>query len=707
MLKIFSARNPIGWFIYFILIFLCVFTLFAAVSCTITQSYKICFMVDGNTYNTAIPVANKAIEIPRHPKKEGYIFSGWYMDNDQWDIPFIANESLELSSDLFVYARWTPDGNNPDIKPTESEFFTFFLLEDNTYSIRKANNATLPSDIYLPKVYNNKPVTRIDNGDDSNDGAFSSTDIKSVFIPDNYISIGSYAFSGCSKLITVSFGHNSNLLSIDNNAFASCNSMINITIPESVLSIGDQSFTSCGLSDFIIPASVISIGESAFGYCQYLSDITIPESVMSIGGFAFSYTAIERNTPNGGVVYAGNWAVAYKRDYNIDKPSVTLNAGTKGIADSTFYNSQIIAITIPTGVKSIGSKAFYGCSLREITIPESVINIGISAFSGNGIKSVTFKGNSQLKSIGGLAFYANVSLMDFAIPESVISIGDWAFRNTGIWNNTPNAEVVYVDNWAVGYKEYPSSIIEVSFLPGTKGISSGAFCNCLSLKNVIIPSSVKVIGENAFTNNNIESFTVDSDNPNYRSIDGILYDKALTRLIQCPGDKIGAVVIPSSVRNIDDAAFFRCLELTEVTLPSNLTSISYQTFYECSSLTKITIPSSVRSIGDYAFYDCKKLNNVTFEENSKLKSIGENAFSLCNTLTEITIPEGVINIGNYTFSWELISVYLTSKTPPYLGFSAFEPHASDFKIYVPADLLNTYQTAEDWYEYKEYITALP
>ena len=96
------------------------------------------------------------------------------------------------------------------------------------------------------------------------------------------ISIGDYAFSGCSGLTSVTIPDS--VTSIGYAAFRGCDSLESVTIPDSVTSIGVWAFSGCSsLESVTIPDSVTSIGYGAFSGCSSLESVTIPDSVTSIG----------------------------------------------------------------------------------------------------------------------------------------------------------------------------------------------------------------------------------------------------------------------------------------------------------------------------------------------------------------------------------------------------------------------------------------
>lgn len=128
---------------------------------------------------------------------------------------------------------------------------------------------------------------------------------------------------------------------------------------------------------------------------------------------------------------------------------------------------------------------------------------------------------------------------------------------------------------------------------------------------------------------------MDPENQTYSSIDGVLFDKNKTILVQFPAAKSGSYVIPDTVVTIgsSDSPF---------TIGSSVTIIGGSAFSGCTGLTSVTIPVSVKSIGSNAFSGCTSLTSVTIPNS--VTSIGSNAFSGCTNLTSVTIGSGVTNL---------------------------------------------------------------
>ena len=318
---------------------------------------------------------------------------------------------------------------------------------------------------------------------------------------------------------------------IGDNAFRNCRGLTSVTIPNSVTSIGDCAFSSCsGLTSVTIPNSVTSIGDYAFSYCNGLQLIEIPGSVIEIGTDAFGscdkLEAIKVDSSN-----------PYFKSIDgvlFDSAATTLIQFPSGKAEKEY--------AIPNSVTSIGNYAFWGCrGLTSVIIPKSVTSIGYYAFySCHGLTSVTIP--NAVTSIGNYAFYFCSGLTSVTLPNSVTSIGSYAFHL------------------------------------------------CRGLQLIEIPGSVKKIGTNAFgACDKLEAIKVDSSNPYYKSIDGVLFDSAATTLIQFPcGKAEQEYIISNSVTSIGNCAFWACSGLTSVILPNSVTSIGYDAFYSCYGLTSIT-----------------------------------------------------------------------------------------------------------------------
>ncbi len=191
-----------------------------------------------------------------------------------------------------------------------------------------------------------------------------------------------------------------------------------------------------------------------------------------------------------------------------------------------------------------------------------------------------------------------------------------------------------------------------SEIDGVCVISIGdfAFSYNSNLKNVSIPKTITNIGVAAFAMcDNLNFISVDNSNEFYSSDEnGVLFTKNKATLIQCPGGFSGGYAIPSTVTNIGDYAFIKCVNLTNVTLHNGVISIGNQAFSYCNKLSSIVIPDSVTAIASYAFFGCSGLRSVVI--GSGVVSIGNAAFYDCANLVAVCFKGATPNsIGEDVF----------------------------------------------------------
>ena len=371
-----------------------------------------------------------------------------------------------------------------------------------------------------------------------------------------------------------------------------------------------------------------------------------------------------------------------------------LNADQTGYTVVGIGSCNDTDLIIPTTyqslpVTSIGERAFYGCtSLVGLEIPDSVTSIGYEAFEScrsltsvyymgeiEGWCNITFGDAYANPLYNGASLHINNQLItEVVIPESITEIKDHTFYN---WTWLTSVEI-------------PDSVTS---------IGDQAFRDCDSLTSVVIGDGVTSIGSYAFSGcDSLTSIEVSENNTAYKSIDGNLYSKDGTKLIQyAKGKTDSEFIIPDSVTSIGDWAFYSCDSLTSVVIGDSVTSIGWQAFSDCYSLTSVVIGGSVTSIGNYAFYSCDSLtsvyytgeiedwcnitfsyffanplcygaslyiNNVLITElviPNTVTEIKAYAFSGCGSLTSIEIPESVTSIGYSAFRdcGSLTSVYYT------------------------------------------------
>ena len=203
------------------------------------------------------------------------------------------------------------------------------------------------------------------------------------------------------------------------------------------------------------------------------------------------------------------------------------------------------------------------------------------------------------------------SVTTLELSDGLTSICDYAFKDfTALTVVRLPASLTEIGSSAFSYCE---ALKSVAFPEGLKTIGNSAFDGCSSLRAVTIPASVKSIEISAFSRcAGLREINVAAGNLNYSSLDGVLFDKARTMLIQYPGGKtIASYTVPESVSEIGWGAFEECESLKQVKLPNALTCIDWAAFCGCTGLTSITIPDGVSYISSYAFFECPGIKRVT------------------------------------------------------------------------------------------------
>jgi hypothetical protein len=407
--------------------------------------------------------------------------------------------------------------------------------------------------------------------------------------------------------------------------FSSVSTVTSVTIPDSVTNLGEFAFVSCSsLAEVTISQNVTNIGFGVFEDCFSLSEVTFRGAVTSIGDDAF----------------------ASCHDLSLTIPDSVTNLG-----QYAFFGSGLTNVVIPAGLTSIGEAAFLDCSL----LPAITVDPANPAYAS--VAGVLFN-----KSQTELVQYPDGNpASSYTISNVVTSIGDEAFAYCNLTSIIIPTSVTNIRNYSF---DSCGLLTGVTIPDSVTSIGDDAFALCADLTGITLPASVTNLGAVPFSDcASLTAITVAAGNPAFGSVNGALYNKAGTQLVEYPGGLAGSFIVPDGVEDIGSQACGGCL-ITSVTIPGSVTNIEFSGFFNCINLQSATMTAGLTAIGVGAFESCYALTNFVLP--ASLTSIGSSAFGSCGALTTVIVPSTVRSVGDYAFAFSsgLAAAFFEGNAPP-------------------------------------------
>lgn len=344
------------------------------------------------------------------------------------------------------------------------------------------------------------------------------------------------------------------------------------------------------------PVTVFGGGSSVFaGSGWYLDKVTLPEGVTTIGVSAFSNCS--------------------------DMTAVVLPGTLETIADRAFDGCfDLVDLTFPQGLTSIGKEAFDGTALPVLNLPSSVTSLGASAFSGSKI--------TRIDSLGGVSelpdylFSGCNQLAGVSLPDTITKLGTGVFFNCA----------------GLRRAELPSSITEI---PSSTFCFRGSSSLASSLTEVVLPSTITVIGNSAFEGNSM----------------------------------LEHITLPAGLTTLGTSVFRDCRALTSIDLPDGIETLGINTFEFCWSLQSVKLPAQLKTVGSYAFEQCRALQSLTFPAG--LTALSYTAFTYTPALRQVIFQGSAPNVES---------------SNPFYSTSREQPVA----VYVPTEHKTGYEAWGRW-----------
>ncbi len=535
--------------------------------------------------------------------------------------------------------------------------FQYVVLDNNEIQLVRYMGSK--TDLTIPAVYDGYKVYSVGNpGSDTKkpnsaynifgENSTTNTTIKSLTIENGIKKIEAGAFNGCKKIAG------------------------QLKLPDSLEKINEFAFANCsGLTgDLVIPNKVTKIGRGTFYLCTGLNGkLTLSDELKEIGYLSFngcSKLTGDLIIPNGvEIIDSGAFQNCGGLNGILSLPDSLKEVGSHVFNKCSKLTGDLI---IPKGITEIKKATFNGCTgfNGKLTLPSALESIGDYAFNGCSKLKLGLNIPEGVTSIGCAAFANCVGLTgDLKIPEGVSSIGAVAFQGCTGFN---------------GKLTLPSTL---------ESIGDYAFNHCefLTNKSIIIPKSVKIIGSSktegshVFYNTastHITEFIVEEGNEYFKAVDGVLFTKDGTRLIQYPTSKPGNVYeIPEGVTILDPLSFNRA------GAPSAWCSAPD------GGLRKIIIPDSLNVIRNGyqqlndALYKYAGVRYVDVKDtNKKYKSVDGILYSRDGTVL-YTVPvarTGIINIEEGVTMFPGVLSYAAARYSQIINIPNTVTYIADFDL---------------------------
>lgn len=383
--------------------------------------------------------------------------------------------------------------------------------------------------------------------------------------------------------------------------------------------------------------------------------------------------------------------------------------------------------TTSTGVRRFREVLTYLLTFVDNDITYTVINPNevkvtkgdsckgnVVIYSTINYKSIEYK----VSSINKKAFNYNKHISSVNLPNTIKTIGESAFG----WSSLTSINI-------------PDSVIYIGDL---------AF-STTKISSISIPKSVRAIGSRLFYQcRELSEINVDNDNPNYKSVDGVLFNKSRTELMEYPNGKQAKIYnIPQGTIKVLDRAFDGGNHFIEsIIIPEGVTECGFWAFMSLNYLRSIQISSTVETfngaitssahleeielsnlnpyfrIVDGVLFSGNlemlikyppKLNKTNYEIPNSVKRIETMAFHYCDVLTSLTLPGSVeeIKAGTFYRCNNIISVYSNIMTP--LVFGQNSPTGlsgiarNPATLYVPSGTKSSYEVAREWKDFANIV----
>lgn len=542
------------------------------------------------------------------------------------------------------------DGINYRINSLNSSLVSVCRLPNSTHYL---------GDIVIPSSVEHEGIKYTVSGI-SNWAFENCSEITSITMPQSIMEIGESAFAGCSQLTNLSFPDSIKYLEIC--VCYGCDKLSNLYLPSGIQGIGRSAFNGCSsLEEFVIPDSVKEIDRMAFKNCSGLKKIYWGKSVEKVGGDLFTECRILSE------VHISDISKWCKTNFASGLANPLYQQGIVGGGTKLFLNGELVeTLFVPNDIDIVRKYTFYGYTwLKSIRFPETNMKVEDNAFS-------------ECRQLNSVYF-----------GESTIQLGNSVFNHCeDIQYVVSKCREPYMFwDWTFYKPIYDKCTL---FIPtGTKEIyaSTSGWKNFTKVKETDVDDpglkvSLKVSGEGKVSvndtnvdDNNTIIVLYDTDvNFSFKPQLGYQLKSFLINGEELVQDVVNDIYVINQIHdNINVEIIFEEIPLAEGVLFSdnrifyriieNVNGFCLEVTREMKSgntwsyIGDVVIPEYVvfhgdtlfvERIGENAFKGSNSLYSVSMPNT--IKAIGKSAFESCTVIKSITIPSSVEIIENGAFN---------------------------------------------------------
>ena len=402
--------------------------------------------------------------------------------------------------------------------------------------------------------------------------AFVGSAIEKISLPSTVKTIDTGAFSMMANLSEFSVASSNNYFAAKEGVLYTKNGQTFVKYPEGKTT-----------SSYAIAAGTKAIAREAFRTAP-LKSLVIPEGVETLESYTFSASAISNISLPSTIKNVQSWSFedmpyldsfllsAENRNYRVVDGFLLSFDGTELIKAPNI--SSKASYIVPSTVKRINSSAFQGTKIKEITIPPSVLHIDDFLLSGTEVEKLNLP--STLESFGDYAVTGAYSLKEITIPADSKS---YAAVDGVLYSKDLKTLIAIPTNKAITEFTIPNTVTTIA----SYALSSS------EMQKLTIPASVTEIGLRAFVDPyKLSEIVVDPANKNFKSVNGVLYNAEVTKLIHYPFDKKDvSFEMPDTVTTLDSDVYFYNKNLKSLYISKSLYSLNAYQFLYLENLTQV------------------------------------------------------------------------------------------------------------------------